>query len=149
MIDRRTVLLGPAALGLIAACTPAAGSATLMATGSAGMNPGPDGSDRPLTLHIVQMKGTGAFDSADFFALQNPPGALGGDLVKADQMVLTAGAGATKTIALDPATTAIGVIAGFRNPAGKAFRAKSAVSPTAKVSFAVEVGSGGIVLRPA
>ena len=149
MIDRRTVLIGPAALGLVVACTPAAGSATLMANGSPGMNPGPDGADRPLTLQIVQMKGTGAFDSADFFALQNPAGALGGDLVKADQMVLTAGTAATKTIALDPATTSIGVIAGFRNPAGKAFRAKSGVSPTSNVTFAVEVGSGGIVLRPA
>lgn len=149
MIDRRAFLLGPAALGLVAACTPAAGAVTVMATGSAGMNPGPDGSDRPLTLQIVQMKGTGAFDGADFFALQDPAGALGGDLVKADQMVLTAGTGATKTIALDPATTALGVIAGFRSPAGKAFRAKSAVSPTANVTFAVEVGPGGLVLRPA
>lgn len=147
MTDRREFLLGAAALGLVA-CTPKAGAVTLSATGTAGMNPGPDGADRPLTLHIVQLRATGAFDSADFFALQNPAGALGGDLVKAEQMVLIPGAGATKTIALDPATTAIGVIAGFRNPGGKAFRAKSAVSPTANAAFAVEIGAGGIVLRP-
>ncbi|MDI3337736.1 type VI secretion system lipoprotein TssJ [Defluviimonas aestuarii] len=148
MIDRRDFLSGAAALALVA-CTPKTGSVTLSATGAAGMNPGPGGADRPLTLHIVQLRATGAFDSADFFALQNPAGALGGDLVKAEQMVLTPGAGATKTIALDPSTTAIGVIAGFRDPGGKAFRAKGPVSPTANVSFAIEIGSGGIALRPA
>jgi type VI secretion system protein VasD len=149
MIERRDFLLGTAALGLMVACTPKAGSVTLMATGTSGMNPGPGGADRPLTVHVVQLRATGAFDSADFFALQNPAGALGGDLVKAEQMVLTPGAGVTKTIALDPATTAIGVIAGLRDPTGKAFRAKSPVSPTAKAAFAVEIGAGGIALRPA
>jgi type VI secretion system protein VasD len=149
MIDRRDFLIGSATIGLLAACTPAAGSVTLVAMGTAGMNPGPDGADRPLTLHVVQLRGSGAFDGADFFALQNPSAALGGDLVKADQIVLTPGANTTKTIALDPSTSMIGVIAGFRTPTGKTFRAKSVVSPTATVTFAIEVGSSGITLRPA
>lgn len=149
MIDRRDFLIGAATAGLIAGCTPAAGSVTLSATGTTGMNPGPDGGDRPLALQVVQMKGTGAFDGADFFALQDPQAALGSDFVKADQITLVAGAPVSKTIALDPATTAIGVIAGFRDPGGKTFRAKSVVSPTANVGFALAVGPGGITLSPA
>ncbi|MDH5453835.1 MAG: type VI secretion system lipoprotein TssJ [Paracoccaceae bacterium] len=149
MIDRRNFLIGSGALGLVSACTPTAGAVTLVATATPGMNPGPDGADRPLTLHIVQLRGAGVFDSADFFALQNPSAALGGDLVKAEQMVLAPGGTANKTLALEPSTSMIGVIAGFRDPSGKAFRVKSVVSPTATVSFAIVAGPGGITLRPA
>jgi type VI secretion system protein VasD len=148
MIERRTLLIGGAALGLLA-CTPTAGAATVAATGAAGMNPGPDGADRPLTLTVIQMRGTGAFDGADFFALADPQTALGGDFIRADSIALAPGASATKVIALDPSVAALGFVAGFRDPAGKTFRAKSAVSPTAKVGFAVQVGAGGLQLTPA
>lgn len=146
MIERRTFLFGSLALGA-AACVPAAGAATVVATGAAGMNPGPDGADRPVTLSVIQMRGTGAFDGADFFALQNPPAALGGDFIRVDMIALAPGAPVTKVIALDPAVAALGFVAGFRDPAGKAFRAKTAVSPTAKAGFAVSVGKGGLVLK--
>ena len=150
MIDRRGFLIGTASLGLLASCGPAGpGSVTVVAQGTAGMNPGPDGSDRPLTLQIVQLRGSGAFDGADFFALQNPSGALGGDFIKGDQIALAPGGTATRSITLDPGAVMIGVIAGFRDPAGKVFRAKSSVSPTADVTFRIDVGSGGISLVPA
>lgn len=149
-MERRTFLIGSATLGLVAACGPAGpGSVTIVAQGTAGMNPGADGADRPVTLQVIQMRGTGAFDGADFFALQNPAGALGGDFVKADQIALAPGGKATKTITLDASTVAIGVVAGFLQPGGKTFRAKSAVSATAAATFSVDVGAGGMVLRPA
>ncbi|NJM84734.1 MAG: type VI secretion system lipoprotein TssJ [Tabrizicola sp.] len=152
MIERRTVVLGLGGVGglALAGCVaPKAGSVTIQATGAAGMNPGPDGSDRPLTLTIVQLRSAGAFDGADFFALQNPSAALGAELVKADQIALTAGSPATKTIALEATTSLIGVIAGFRDPAGKTFRAKAAVKPTGKSVFAVSVSPSGLTLTPA
>ena len=150
MIERRMFLIGGAAMSVLVSCGPAGpGSVTVVAMGAAGMNPGPDGSDRPLTVQVIQMRGTGAFDGADFFALQNPSAALGGDFISADQIALAPGGKATKVIGLDPAAAAIGFVAGFRDPAGKSFRAKSAVSATATVTFAVEVGPGGLVLRPA
>ncbi|MBK6467949.1 MAG: type VI secretion system lipoprotein TssJ [Rhodobacter sp.] len=111
--------------------------------------PGPDGADRPLTLQIVQMRSAGAFDGADFFALQNPQAALGGEFIKADQVALTPGAAKTLSIGLDAATTVIGVIAGFRDPAGKVFRAKAGVSATESVTFSVEVSRSGVTLRAA
>lgn len=150
MMDRRNFLVGTAALGILASCGPAGpGSVTVVAMGAVGMNPGPDGADRPLTVQVIQMRGTGAFDGADFFALQNPATALGGDFISSEQIALAPGGKATKVIGLDPAAAAIGFIAGFRDPTGKTFRAKSAVSATANVTFAVEIGAGGMVLRPA
>ena len=71
------------------------------------------------------------------------------DLIKADQIVLTPGAAKTLTIGLDAGTTVVGVIAGFRDPAGKVFRAKAGVSPTESVTFSVEVSASGVRLRTA
>lgn len=150
MIDRRGFLAGAAAFGALASCAPAGpGAVTIVAKGAAGMNAGADGGDRPLTVQVVQMRGAGAFDTADYFALQDPATALGGDFIKADQIVLTASEPVTKTIGLDAGTMMIGVIAGFREPGGKAFRAKSAVTATKSAAFSVEVGASGISLTPA
>ena len=146
-MERREFLLASMALGLTACAPSGPGVVTVVAQGVAGMNPGPDGADRPLTLTIVQLRGAGAFDSADFFALQNPQGALGGDLVKADQLALTPGAPKSLAIGLDASTTVIGVIAGFRDPAGKNFRAKIAVSATESVTLAVAVTKSGVTVR--
>jgi len=150
MIRRRELLIGAGALALLASCGPAGpGSVTLVAQGVAGMNPGPDGADRPLTLQVVQLRSAGAFDVADAFALQNPAAALGGDLIKTDVIALAPGGTVEKTIALDPGCAILGIIAGFRDPAGKIFRVKSAIAPTDTVTFQVNVGAGGISLVPA
>lgn len=143
---RRAFLIGGSAV-LLVACAPAGpGSVTIVAQGTAGMNPGPDGADRPLTLQVLQLRGAGAFDGADFFALQSPATALGADLVKADTIALAPGGKATKTVTLDPTTALIAIVAGFRDPAGKQFRAKSSVSPTDAVTFALDVTASGIKL---
>jgi type VI secretion system protein VasD len=148
MLDRRTILGGGAMLGLLAACGGPAGPGTVSvaATGSAGMNPGPDGSDRPVTLTLVQLRGTGAFDAADVFALQDPATALGGDLAGTAQIALAPGGSGSAAITLDPSTTHIGIIAGFRDPAGKVFRLKAPVAQGKAQALAVTVGAGGLSL---
>lgn len=150
MIDRRGFLAGAAALGALAGCggpeASGPGVVTIVATASPGMNAATDGSDRPLTLHVVQLRAAGAFDTADFFALQDPATALGGDLVKADQLVVAPGGTVTRAIALDGATTMIGVIAGFRDPGGRMFRASTSIAATDTVTFSVEIGAAGIRL---
>lgn len=146
--QRRAFLIGSSA-ALLVACAPAGpGSVTIVAQGAAGMNPGPDGADRPLTLQILQLRGAGAFDGADFFGLQTASATLGGDLVKADTITLAPGGKATKTVTLEATTALIAVVAGFRDPAGKQFRAKSSVSATDAVTFALDVTASGIKLTP-
>jgi type VI secretion system protein VasD len=149
-MERREFLIGTLGLGLVAACAPAGpGVMTVVAQITAGANAGSDGADRPLTLQIVQMRSAGAFDGADFFALQNPQGALGAEFIKADQVALTPGTPKTLSIGLDAGTTVVGVVAGYREPAGKVFRAKAGVSATESVTFSVGVTSSGVTLRAA
>lgn len=147
LIDRRLFVTGSAAmLGLSGCMEPAAAVLSVKAVGAAGMNPGPDGADRPVTVTILQLRGAGAFDSADYFALQNPIAALGGDLVKSDQLVLTPGGSANLAIPVEAGATVIGVIAGFRDPGGKQFRGKVG-APGSSAGLAINVGSGGVKLQ--
>ncbi len=146
MVDRRTVLIAGGATLLLTACggEPGAAEVTLNATGAAGMNPGPDGSDRPLTITIVQLRTPDAFNAADYFALQDPAKTLAADLVSADTLPVAPGAPAAKTVVAAAGTTAIGLIAGYRDPAGKAFRAVIPVAPGDKVTATITLGSSGM-----
>ena len=149
-MERRLFMIGSGALALLSACGPGGpGAVTITASGAAGMNPGPDGTDRPLSLQLVQLKGTGAFAAADFFALQNPAAALGPDFLSAETISLPPGGTLSKVIPLDPAAKAIGVIAGLREPGGRVFRASAAVAPPASAAFRLTAGPAGIALQPA
>lgn len=147
LFDRRALLAVAGATALmLASCGPGETPPTVLAvtaTGAAGMNPGPDGADRPVTVSILQLSGTAAFDAADALALQDPAGALGADLVKADQIVLAPGATASKAIPVQAGVTTIGVTAGFRDPSGRTTRQKIPV-PAASAPVTITVGSGGL-----
>lgn len=147
-LDRRTILFGGAALAALAGCQGATPTLTVSAAGAPGMNPGPDGADRPLTLTIIQMRGTGAFDASDFFSLQDPASALGSEFVKADQIVLTAGTPASRTIAIQEGVAAVGIVAGFRDPTGKIYRVVTA-APSGATAVTVTVSPAGIALASA
>ncbi len=145
LIDRRLFLAG--SLVALAGCKePEATVLSVKASGAAGMNRGPDGADRPVTLTILQLRSASAFDGSDYFALQDPSSALGGDLVKADQLVLAPGGAAASMITVEAGTTVIGVTAGFRDPAGKQFRGKVS-APAASAGLIISVGSGGVSLQ--
>jgi type VI secretion system protein VasD len=143
-IERRLFILGALACGGAVSCG-ASPSLTVSAQGAPGINPGPDGADRPLTITVVQMRGTGAFDSADFFALQDPASALGPDFVKADQIVLTAGTPVSRTIPIQEGVAAVGIIAGFRDPGGKTYRLKTP-APSGAAGVILGVTPSGISL---
>ncbi|WP_372835310.1 type VI secretion system lipoprotein TssJ [Puniceibacterium confluentis] len=151
-IPRRTFLLTSAAgAGLIlTGCVEETPPTVLSVRAQAGarMNPGPDGSDRPVTLSILQLSGSGAFDSADYFALQDPASALGGDLIKADQLVLAPGGSATVAIPVQAGTSVIGVVGGFINPTGRTVRSKIP-APGASQGLIISVGAGGLSLATA
>ncbi|MEO0916188.1 MAG: type VI secretion system lipoprotein TssJ [Pseudomonadota bacterium] len=144
---RRSALACGGAAVLLTACGPEEPAAlTVSAQGVAGMNPGPDGNDRPLILQVVQMSGSGAFDGADFFSLQNPQAALGGEFVSVQQIVLQPGASQDVTIPISAGATVVGIVAGFRNPEGKVFRVKTP-APSAPAAVIVAVQAGGLSLQ--
>lgn len=149
---RRTFLITSALGGgaLLAGCMEAAAPTVLAVSvqGRAGMNPGPSGGDRPVTLTIVQLASSSAFDSADYFALQDPASALGPDLIRTNQIVLAPGGTATTNITIQPGTTVVGVIGGFRSPGGRTVRSKIP-APAANSGLIINVGAGGLALTRA
>lgn len=148
MIDRRDFIFALGATGLVAACQsgpPKPSTVTVNVSGQAGMNPGPGGGDRPVTVLIMRLKSTGKFNSADYFALQGDAGGtLGGDLIGSDQIAVGPGKAASKTITVEPEATALGFVALVREPTGRNWRTTKSVSPGSTVTITVTIGSGGI-----
>ena len=148
-MDRRA-FLAFAATGLVAACggkPPGPAVVTVAAKGAPGMNPGPDGADRPVTLSLLRLRDAGAFMSADMFALQeDPAAALGADLIGMDQLAIAPGGTASKTITFEPEATQLGLLALLRDPAGKVWRLTTPVAPGMQATAAVTLGARGIGL---
>ncbi|UVK38451.1 type VI secretion system lipoprotein TssJ [Mesorhizobium sp. AR10] len=148
MIHRREFIIALGATGLVSACQsgpPKPSVITVNVAGGAGMNPGPDGGDRPVTVLIMRLKSTGKFNSADYFALQGDAGsALGGDLIGSDQVAVAPGKSASKTITVEPEATALGFVALIREPGGRSWRTTKSVSAGSTFTVNVTLGSGGI-----
>ncbi|QKD05225.1 type VI secretion system lipoprotein TssJ [Mesorhizobium loti] len=148
MIDRREFIVALGATGLLAACQsgpPKPSVITINVTGGAGMNPGPGGGDRPVTVLVMRLRSTGKFNSADYFALQGDAGsALAGDLIGSDQIAVGPGKSASKTITVEPDATALGFVALIREPTGKNWRTTKSVSSGSKFTINVTIGKGGI-----
>lgn len=142
--DRRTFLItGAAGLGLAGCMGPTTANMAVSVQGRAGMNPGPDGKDRPVTVSILQMTGSSAFDAADYVSLQSPSAALGAELLKADQIVISGVSPVSRVIPVQAGASVIGVVGGFRTPSGKVVRRKIA-APAKDAGLVVSVGPGGI-----
>jgi type VI secretion system protein VasD len=148
MIHRRGFLIALSATGL-SACVgaPKPAMVTVALKGQPGMNKGPDGTDRPVTVLVLRLKSLGAFNSADYFALQgDPSAALGADLVGLDRIAVAPGASTSKTIGFEPEAPYMGVVALVREPDGRNWRASSPVNPKSKVTKNVTLGPGGLSL---
>ena len=148
MIDRREFIVALGATGLLTACQsgpPKPSVITINVTGGAGMNPGPGGGYRPVTVLVMRLRSTGKFNSADYFALQGDAGsALAGDLIGSDQIPVGPGKSASKTITVEPDATALGFVALIREPTGRNWRTTKSVSSGSKFTINVSLGSGGI-----
>jgi type VI secretion system protein VasD len=150
MLDRRGFLLLSA--GALAACggepPPRPPTVvTLTVNGGAGMNPGPDGADRPVTVSVLRLRDPGAFNTADLFALQSDPAAaLGADLVGVEQLAVAPGGSASTSISPPPEVTHIGLLAMLREPDGRVWRSTVPVTPNATTAATVTLGPGGMAL---
>lgn len=149
MIARRSFLLGTGALAL-AGCggkPPGPTTVALSFTGGAGMNPGPDGSDRPVTVSVLRLKDLGAFSGADYFALSgDPAAALGGALVGMSQVAVPPGGTAALDVAFEPEAAFLGLVALVRDPNGKVWRASAPVVPHKAATGKVTLSPGGVSL---
>jgi type VI secretion system protein VasD len=150
---RRDFLAITGSAGLLAACgedpppPPGPTILALTATGVQGMNPGPDGSDRPVTLYVLRLRESAAFTSADLFAAQaDPAAAAGPGLVGMDQLVIAPGGTAAKSLTFEPEAVELGLLAILRDPAGKVWRLAVPVTPHKLSTAAATLGPRGIEL---
>jgi len=148
MLDRREFVFALCAGSLLSGCQsgpPKPSTVILNMAGTKGMNPGPDGSDRPVTVMVYRLRSTGKFNAADYFALEgNASGTLGADLIGQEQIAVAPGRTASKAIRVEPDATAIGLVALLRQPNGRNWRITRSVSPGSTLTLNVRLGAGGI-----
>ncbi len=112
--------------GLAAASALAAGCAkppapvvtpvNLQLVGAGDMNPDARGRASPLALRVYALKSSSSFDTADFFALfEKDTATLGADLVKREEVLLNPGQSHALSFVLQADTTALGILAAYRD----------------------------------
>ncbi|KVP89376.1 hypothetical protein WJ96_20190 [Burkholderia ubonensis] len=91
---------------------------------SAHVNPDERGRPAPIMVRVYELKSTNDFDNADFFTLQNDGRkVLGDDALVTDEFVLRPGDTQTVRRRINASTTAIGVLAGYRDLGKSVWRA--------------------------
>lgn len=143
-VERRKFILTGISAAALAACGESAGVMTVSARMAAGANPGPDGTDRPLTVTLLQLNATDAFDGADVVALQDPATAMGPTLLRTDQIVLAPAGSGMLDIPVVAGATSLGIIAGFRDSSGKTFRATRPVPASGSASISINISPAGL-----
>ncbi|WP_153102334.1 type VI secretion system lipoprotein TssJ [Paraburkholderia hayleyella] len=90
----------------------------------ADVNPDDRGRAAPIVVSLYELKNDNAFKTADFFTLQTGDKTVpGDDVVKRDELQLRPGEQQKLVRRPDPATTAIGVIAAYRDLPNSVWRA--------------------------
>lgn len=129
---------------------------------SASTNPDDSGRASPVKVRLYELKDSNSFGEADYFSLHNGDKALlGADLLIKDEFVLRPGEFKTIERKTHPQTTAIGVLAGYRNLANSTWRVihplkeappaawYRALLPGNKLEMTIQLQPQGIVLVPA
>jgi type VI secretion system protein VasD len=105
-------------LGLLSACAgaPKRENLGLQISATADVNPDMQGRPSPIILHVMELNSTEQFNRLDYMGLTQPSGAaLGPELLGKNQVVLQPGESRTLPLELNPMTTAIGLVAGYRD----------------------------------
>jgi len=127
--DLRSILTGlltVAMLSLLSACAgapPKPETLAVQVSATADVNPDLQGRPSPVILHIMELNSTEQFNRLDYMGLTQPSGAaLGPELLGKNQMVLQPGETKPLPMELNPMTTAIGLVAGYRDIDNAAWR---------------------------
>ena len=114
-----SILLATTLLVILSACAggpPAAEKLAMQISTTADVNPDMQGRPSPIILHILELSSTEQFNRLDYMNLTQPSGAaLGADLLGKNQMVLQPGDSKSVPMDLNPQTTVIGLVAGYRD----------------------------------
>lgn len=118
-------LLGIAIMITLGACggAPKREKLDMQVAATADVNPDMQGRPSPIILHVLELVSTEQFNRLDYMSLTQPSGAaLGPDLLGKTQLVLQPGDSRPMPMELNPLTTAIGLVAGYRDIDNAAWR---------------------------
>ena len=150
LLLRRPFLLGAAVLLGLAGCEkppppPPPTVAIVQINTTADVNSLPGAPGVPIKLRVYQLASAAAFTGAEFFPLYNADAAaLGPDLVKKDEMVMTPSG--TKTLNLTPSdqVKSIAVFGAYARFGAVIWRVNADVPPHATTTFTVTAGADGL-----
>ena len=118
-------LMAAAVIALLSACAgaPSRESLDMQIAATADVNPDMQGRPSPIILHILELNSSEQFSRLDYMSLTQPSGAaLGPELLGKTQMVLQPGSSRALPMELNPLTTTIGLVAGYRDIDNAAWR---------------------------
>jgi len=152
----RRAVLATLSAGLItslAACVaapppPPPTEVVLSISADGAVNPDPSGRASPVQVHLYWLRGAGAFQSADFFALTGDPSAtLGADLAAHEVVTLRPMEQQGMTRRTAAGVTHVGVVAAYRSLDGVSWRAVSSFPANARTGFTLALGANGVTMR--
>ena len=124
-------LLAVAIMALLSACAsaPKRENLDMQISTTVDVNPDMQGRPSPIILHILELSSTEQFNRLDYMSLTQPSGAaLGPDLLGKNQLVLQPGDSKPLPMELNPLTTAIGLVAGYRDIDNAVWRKSIAIT---------------------
>ncbi len=142
-------LLTVAMMGLLSACAggpPKREALGIQISATADVNPDMQGRPSPIILHIMELNSTEQFNRLDYMGLTQPSGAaLGPELLGKSQMVLQPGESKTLPLELNPMTTVIGLVAGYRDIDNAAWRKTVPITQGTTKSINITLGQTQII----
>ncbi len=131
-------LLDLAMIGMLSACAgaPPREKLGMQIAAAADVNPDMQGRPSPIILHIMELNSTEQFNRLDYMGLTQPSGAgLGAELLGKNQLVLQPGEAKSQPMELNPMTTAIGLVAGYRDIDNAAWRTSISVVQRHQIAY--------------
>jgi len=105
------------------------------------VNPDLQGRPSPIVVHLYELKSVETFNSLDYTSLTDPSGAaLGADRLNGLQTVVAPGGFSLQELEIDAATSAIGIVAGYRDIDNASWRQAVPVVPGDTDTITVQLG---------
>ena len=144
-----TSLLVIALMVLLSACggTPKREGIDMQVSTTMDVNPDMQGRPSPIILYILELSSTERFNRLDYMSLTHPSGtALGPELLGKNQLVLQPGERRELPLELNPLTTSIGLVAGYRNIDNATWRTNVPINQGDTKSISVTLEQQQIVI---
>jgi type VI secretion system protein VasD len=105
------------------------------------VNPDSQGRPSPIVVHILELKSVETFNSLNYVSLTDNSGAaLGQDRLNGSQTVIAPGGNFMTELELDAGTSAIGIVAGYRDIDNASWRQAVPIAAGATKRVTVQLG---------